>query len=119
MREATPPHPHTPSWRGAQLKNKDKFYFNEVNIYKFKNASVSWHHTIRACRHGSITSRHLIQVSGQLHTPAALSPEKQTPILNKRQGESQGRYGCGDKETNPCPCRESNPNGLARGHFTK
>jgi len=27
MREVIPPLPNTPSWRGAQLKHKDKFIF--------------------------------------------------------------------------------------------
>jgi len=55
-----------------------------------------------------------MDVIGQLHDPAALTPGKAPPNpLDRRLGGPQIRSGRGD-EKNSCPCRESNPGRPAR-----
>jgi hypothetical protein len=45
-----------------------------------------------------------MEVSGQLHSPAALPPEKETPYpLDRRLGEPQSRSGRGGEEKNSQP----------------
>jgi hypothetical protein len=54
--------------------------------------------------------RHQVGVSGQLHTPAALLPGKEPRYpLDRRQGGSQNRSGCGGEEKYSHPRRELNP----------
>jgi hypothetical protein len=51
-----------------------------------------------------------MEVSGQLHAPAALSPEKIPWYpLDRRLGGLQSRSGRGGEEKNSQPRRESNP----------
>jgi hypothetical protein len=51
-----------------------------------------------------------MEVSGQLHALAALSPGKETPVpLDRRLGGPQSRSRCHGLQNNILPCRESNP----------
>jgi len=51
-----------------------------------------------------------MDVSGQLHSPAALSPRKEPWYkLDRRLGGPQNRSGRDDEEKIPSPARESNP----------
>jgi hypothetical protein len=51
-----------------------------------------------------------MEVSGQLHVPAALPPGKELWYpLDRRLDGPQSRSGCGGEEKNSQPRRESNP----------
>jgi hypothetical protein len=50
-------------------------------------------------------------VSGELHTPAAFTPEVRSPVpLDRRLGGPQNRSGCGgeEKKAHYCPSRKLN-----------
>jgi hypothetical protein len=49
-----------------------------------------------------------MEVTGQLHSPTALPPEKE-PQVTRRLGGPQSLCECGGYEKNICPCHESNP----------
>jgi len=60
-----------------------------------------------------------MEVSGQLHAPAALHPENNSRYsLNRRMVGLQSRSGYGDEERNPCPYLESNPGRPGRSLVT-
>jgi hypothetical protein len=59
-----------------------------------------------------------MEVSGQIHAPAALPLGKEPPVPLDRLGGLQNRSGTSGEETNPCIYRESNPGRPSRSVIT-
>jgi hypothetical protein len=56
-----------------------------------------------------------MEMSGQLHVPAALPAWKEPPVPKRLGGpQSQFERGVEEKNSLHCPCRESNPGRPAR-----
>jgi hypothetical protein len=51
-----------------------------------------------------------MEVSGQIHAPATLPPEKSRQYpLHRKLGSLQSQSGQGGEKQHICPCRKSNP----------
>jgi hypothetical protein len=85
-----------------------------LSLCLFKHHVMKTYKRVQVQFHAFLSSA-LDGISGQLHAPAALTPEKEPPVpTGKEAGWPHNWSGCCGEETNPCPCWESNAGCPAR-----